>query len=87
MAISSKKEAKPAKAGKAAKAKKERRFHPIRYIKEMIAEVKRLTWPAKKELWSKTLVVIVFIVVAAVIIGVLDYLFTGGVTLLAGLWK
>ncbi len=69
-----------------AKPKKERRFHPIRYIKEMIAEVKRLTWPNRKEVGSYTLVVIVFVIVVAVIIGVLDFLFTNGVTLLANIW-
>ena len=69
-----------------AKPKKERRFHPIRYIKEMVAEVKRLTWPNKKEVGSYTLVVIVFVVAVAIIIGVLDYLFTNGVSLLANIW-
>ena len=69
-----------------AKPKKERRFHPIRYIKEMVAEVKRLTWPTKKEVGSYTLVGIVFVVAVAIIIGVLDYLFTNGVSLLANIW-
>ena len=69
-----------------AKPKKERRFHPIRYIKERVAEVKRLTWPTKKEVGSYTLVVIVFVVAVAIIIGVLDYLFTNGVSLLANIW-
>ena len=77
---------KEAKAAKPAKPKKERRFHPIRYCKEMVAEVKRLTWPTKKETGAYTLVVIVFVIAVAIVLGVLDFLFTGGVGLLANIW-
>ena len=79
--IDKKEAAKPKKD--AAKPKKERRFHPIRYCKEVIAELKKLTWPTKKELGSRTLAVIVFVLAVAILLGVLDYLFTNGVTLLA----
>lgn len=72
-----------AKDTKTTKPKKERRFHPIRYFKEVIAELKKLTWPTRKELTSHTGAVFAFLIVMAIIIGVLDLLFNGGVSLLA----
>lgn len=67
---------------KAVKPKKERRFRPIKYFKEVIAELKKLTWPSGKELASHTLAVFAFLIGMAIIIGVLDFLFNGGVSLL-----
>ena len=40
--------------------KKESKFHPIRYCREMIGELKKLTWLSGKELVSHTLAVFVF---------------------------
>ena len=47
-----------------------------------IAELKRVTWPSKKELISATLAVLAFVAIAAVIIGGLDVLFGAGMRLL-----
>ena len=68
-----------------AKPRKESRFHPIRYFKEVIGELKKLTWPTGKELVSNTGAVLAFLLVAAVTIGVLDLLFSQAVKLLASL--
>ena len=43
------------------KPKKERRFHPIRYFREMFGELKKLTWLTGKELVSHTIAVFVFV--------------------------
>ena len=53
-----------------------------RYCKDVVAELKRVTWPSKKELISYTLAVLAFVAVAAVIIGGLDMLFGEGMRLL-----
>ena len=50
------------------KPKKERRFHPIRYFREMYGEVKKLTWLTGKELVSHTIAVFVFVLAMALII-------------------
>lgn len=60
------------------KPKKERRFHPIRYFREMFGELKKLTWLTGKELVSHTIAVFVFVLAMALIIYVLDLGFSSG---------
>ncbi|MDO4543632.1 MAG: preprotein translocase subunit SecE [Clostridia bacterium] len=61
------------------KQKKERRFHPIRYLKEMWGEVKKLSWLSKKDLAKHTLAVIAFVLMMATVIWLLDLGFGKGV--------
>ncbi len=70
---------------KPAQPKKESRFHPIRYFKEVIAELKKLTWPTRKELISYTAAVFAFLIGMAIVIALLDVVFLQGVGLLAKL--
>ena len=60
------------------KPKKERRFHPIRYFREMFGELKKLTWLTGKELVSHTIAVFAFVLAMALIIYVLDLGFSTG---------
>ena len=53
-----------------------------RFCKDVVSELKRVSWPSKKELVSYTLAVLAFVAVAAVIIGVLDMVFGEGMRLL-----
>ncbi len=75
---------KPSKASdkKPAIAKK-RSFKPLQYFKEVAAELKKLTWPTKSELISHTGAVFMFLIAMAILIGVLDLVFSQGVSLLA----
>ncbi len=50
----------------------------IRFFREMIGEVKKLTWLSRKELFSHTLAVLVFVLGMAAIIYVLDLAFSTG---------
>lgn len=50
----------------------------FRFVREMIGEVKKLTWLSGKELFSHTLAVIVFVLGMALIIYVLDLVFSSG---------
>lgn len=68
---------------KPVKQTKTRRFRPIQYMKEVFAELKKLTWPTPRELTSHTVAVLVFVLGIAVIIGVLDLAFSQGLNLLA----
>ena len=52
------------------------------YIKDFIAEVKRIIWPNKKELVSKTSSVIIMSLLVAAIIFVMDVVFSQGLSLL-----
>ncbi|HZK44790.1 MAG: preprotein translocase subunit SecE [Eubacteriales bacterium] len=56
-----------------------------RFFKDVVGELKKLTWPTGKELAKYTATVLAFIVLFAVVIGVLDFLFGQGFTLLGSL--
>ena len=55
------------------------RFRVVRYLQEMVGEVKKLTWLTKKELVSHTIAVFVFVIAMALIIYVLDFIFSTGI--------
>ena len=50
----------------------------FRFLREMVGEVKKLTWLSGKELFSHTLAVIVFVLAMALLIGLLDLAFSSG---------
>ena len=58
------------------KEKKTGRFG--QFFKEVSGEVKKLSWPTKKEIVSYTLTVIAFILLMAVVIYALDLVFGEG---------
>ncbi|MGI6442669.1 MAG: preprotein translocase subunit SecE [Synergistaceae bacterium] len=47
------------------------------YFREAKAELKRVTWPTKQQLWYSTIVVIVVSLIAAAYLGLVDVLLTG----------
>lgn len=51
------------------------------FIKESIAELKKVIWPTKKDLKSSTIVVITTIIIASIFIGLIDIFFTKALTL------
>jgi len=51
----------------------------IRFIREVVAELRKVVWPTRKVLYNYTAAVIVFVVVLTGIIVLLDYLFARGV--------
>ncbi len=53
-----------------------------RFCKDVVAELKRVTWPSKKDLLTYTGAVIVFIILSSALIGVLDMVFGEGMRLL-----
>lgn len=48
------------------------------YVIESVAELKKVTWPTKKETYSYTLLVIGVSLATALFLGALDYVFTEG---------
>lgn len=48
------------------------------YIKESVGELKKVSWPKKDEVVSSTWIVILFIIIFAIILGLIDF---GAVTL------
>ena len=74
------------KVDKRVTKKKEKRPNIIlrflHFCKDVIAELKRVTWPSKKDLLTYTGAVIVFIILSSALIGVLDMVFGEGMRLL-----
>ncbi|NLL62551.1 MAG: preprotein translocase subunit SecE [Candidatus Atribacteria bacterium] len=48
----------------------------VNFIKEARAELKKVTWPNRKELISSTIVVMVAVVLVAIYLGLIDLLFS-----------
>jgi len=64
---------KPARPGRSAKPE---RTTPLVYLRQVIAELRKVIWPTRKELVTYTTVAIVFILVMVGIVTSLDYGFT-----------
>jgi preprotein translocase subunit SecE len=50
-------------------------FAPIRFIREVIAELKKVTWPTRAETVKLTVIVITISVIVGLFIGGLDMVF------------
>ena len=61
------------------KHKKERKFHPIRYLKEMMGEVKKLSWLTPADLVKHTLAVLVFVLIMSAMVYGFDQAFGAGI--------
>ena len=53
-------------------AKKKPKFNLIQTLREMVAELKKVTWPSRKELIRHSIVVVVFVVLITAVIAVYD---------------
>jgi len=47
------------------------------FIREAKAELKKVTWPGKQEIWYSTLIVIIFTLAVSVYLGLIDMALTG----------
>ncbi len=51
-----------------------------KYLKETMAELRKMTWPNKDELIGSTIVTVVVSLIVAIFIGIVDRILTFGVT-------
>ena len=54
------------------------------FVRQVIAELRKVIWPTRKELIAYTTVVLVFVLFMAGIVAGLDYIFTKGVLFIFG---
>ncbi|HZK19639.1 MAG TPA: preprotein translocase subunit SecE [Treponemataceae bacterium] len=54
----------------------------VQFCKESIAELKKVVWPSREEVGQATKVVLISTAVMAVILGLMDFLFTKGMTII-----
>ncbi|HOV38296.1 MAG TPA: preprotein translocase subunit SecE [Spirochaetales bacterium] len=50
----------------------------IQFIEESIAEMKKVVWPSREEIIASTKVVLVSVLIFALLLGVVDFLFLLG---------
>lgn len=55
-----------------------------RFVREVVAELRKVIWPTRKELLTYTAVVVVFVTFMLAIVAGLDYLFAKGVLFVFG---
>ncbi|MCI5828958.1 MAG: preprotein translocase subunit SecE [Treponema sp.] len=53
----------------------------IQFVKECAGELRKVTWPTRSDVLSSTKVVFISTIVVAVVLGLLDWLFTKGLFL------
>lgn len=58
--------------------------NPVTYVKESMKEMKKVTWPTKKETKSYTILIIAISLATAAFLGALDYVFSFGLENLLG---
>ena len=51
------------------------------------SETKKIVWPTWKQVLKNTAVVLVIVLICAVVIGILDYAFSGGIQALTDLFR
>lgn len=51
----------------------------VRFLREVVAELRKVIWPSRKDLVSYTLVVLVFVSFMVALVALLDYVFAKGV--------
>jgi preprotein translocase subunit SecE len=54
------------------------------FVRQVVAELRKVIWPTRKELIAYTTVVVVFVLIMAAIIAGFDYVFTRGVLIIFG---
>ncbi len=77
----SKKEDKKVKETKTAKVDKKQNKNKRHWFKDFKAELKKVIWPSRKELFSNTVVVLVVVIIVSVLVFILDLIFEGLTTL------
>ena len=60
-------------------------FNPARYVREVIGEVKKVTWPTRKETTVTTIMVLIMVALAAIFFMVVDFVLQWGVRQILGL--
>lgn len=55
-----------------------------KFFRDVVHELKRVTWPKRKDVWIYTIVVLVAIVFFAIVLGLFDFIFLRLVGLLIG---
>ena len=61
------------------------KFSPLEYVRQVKAEMQKVTWPSRQELTSSTIAVFIMVFLAAVFLFVADQILAFGVNSILGL--
>ena len=61
-----------------------KRTSPATFYRQVVAELRKVIWPTRKELTTYTSVVIVFVLIMGALVAVMDFLFGKGVLAVFG---
>ncbi len=56
----------------------------VRFLKEVVAELRKVIWPTRKEMITYTTVVLIFVAFMVALVALLDLVFAQGVLILFG---
>jgi preprotein translocase subunit SecE len=74
----------PEKSAKPGRPARSGRTTPALFVRQVIAELRKVIWPTRKELFTYTAVALVFILIMTAIVTSLDYGFTKAVVAIFG---
>jgi preprotein translocase subunit SecE len=60
-------------------------FNPAQYVREVIGEVKKVTWPTRKETTVTTIMVLIMVALAAIFFLLVDFVLSTAVQYVLGL--
>jgi preprotein translocase subunit SecE len=76
MATQTRGEAAEKRSGSGRAAKRANRTTPALFFRQIVAELRKVIWPTRKELFTYTVVCLVFVIFMVIIVTSLDYGFT-----------
>lgn len=60
-------------------------FNPAEYIRQVRSEVRKITWPTRKETTSSTIAVFIMVVIASIFLFIADFIMANAVQFILGL--
>ncbi len=61
------------------------KFSPVTYVRQVRAEMQKVTWPSRQELTTSTIAVFIMVTLAAIFLFVADQILAFGVNAILGL--
>ena len=60
-------------------------FNPAEYIRQVRSEVRKITWPTRKETTSSTIAVFIMVVIASIFLFIADFIMANAVQFILNL--
>ena len=64
----------------------QRKGNAKKFFRDIKSEIKKISWPTRKQVWNNTLVVLVTVLIFGIVVWTLDFMLVSGRDLLMGLF-